>query len=75
VPSGLVDWMVYLLIYLLLYLLCQLLTTFGFILQESVPQSLKDKILKEVDINQDGVIDYEEFLQLGKARGMHFAFN
>jgi hypothetical protein len=32
-----------------------------------VPQSLKDRILKEVDINQDGVIDYEEFLQLGKA--------
>jgi hypothetical protein len=31
-----------------------------------VPQSLKDRILKEVDINNDGVIDYDEFLLLGK---------
>jgi hypothetical protein len=35
-------------------------------MQESVPQSLKDRILKEVDINNDGVIDYDEFLLLGK---------
>jgi hypothetical protein len=35
-------------------------------LQESVPQSLKDRILKEVDINNDGVIDYDEFLLLGR---------
>ena len=31
-----------------------------------MPQSLKERILKEVDINHDGVIDYEEFLQLGR---------
>jgi hypothetical protein len=36
------------------------------LMQESVPQSLKDRILKEVDINNDGVIDYDEFLLLGK---------
>jgi hypothetical protein len=36
------------------------------VMQESVPQSLKDRILKEVDINNDGVIDYDEFLLLGK---------
>ncbi|XP_023326648.1 protein rhomboid [Eurytemora carolleeae] len=37
--------------------------------KESVPQTLKDRIIKEVDINQDGVIDYEEFLLL--VRGKH----
>lgn len=36
--------------------------------KESVPQSLKQKILQEVDLNDDGVIDYSEFLTLVKGR-------
>jgi hypothetical protein len=43
--------------------------------QESVPQSLKDRILKEVDINNDGVIDYDEFLLLGKLLHQNFIYN
>merc|ERR1712013_501592 len=36
--------------------------------KESVPQTLKDRIIKEVDLNNDGVIDYNEFLTLVKGR-------
>lgn len=36
--------------------------------KESVPQSLKQKIIQEVDLNNDGVIDYSEFLTLVKGR-------
>ena len=36
--------------------------------KESVPQTLKDKIIREVDLNNDGVIDYQEFLTLVKGR-------
>ncbi len=43
-----------------------LTSNLALVIQESVPQSLKDRILKEVDINNDGVIDYDEFLLLGK---------
>ena len=32
--------------------------------KESVPLTLKQRILQEVDLNQDGVIDYSEFLTL-----------
>ena len=35
----------------------------------SVPLTLKQKIIEEVDLNQDGVVDYEEFLTL--VRGKH----
>ena len=34
--------------------------------KESVPESLKRKIIQEVDLNNDGVIDYTEFLTLVK---------
>ena len=36
--------------------------------KDSVPQTLKDKIIREVDLNNDGVIDYQEFLTLVKGR-------
>merc|ERR1711874_612836 len=36
--------------------------------KDSVPQTLKDKIIREVDLNNDGVIDYNEFLTLVKGR-------
>jgi len=32
--------------------------------KESVPLTLKQRILQEVDLNHDGVIDYSEFLTL-----------
>ena len=34
--------------------------------KESVPLTLKQRILEEVDTNRDGVIDYSEFLTLVK---------
>jgi len=38
--------------------------------KESVPKTLKDKIIKEVDLNKDGVIDYNEFLTLVKGKNL-----
>eukprot|EP00092_Neocalanus_flemingeri_P058212 GFUD01069329.1.p1 GENE.GFUD01069329.1~~GFUD01069329.1.p1 ORF type:complete len:673 (+),score=125.66 GFUD01069329.1:195-2213(+) len=38
--------------------------------KESVPQTLKDRIIKEVDLNNDGVIDYHEFLTLVKGKNL-----
>ena len=38
--------------------------------KESVPQTLKDRIIKEVDLNNDGVIDYNEFLTLVKGKNL-----
>jgi len=38
--------------------------------KESVPQTLKDRIIKEVDLNKDGVIDYSEFLTLVKGKNL-----
>jgi len=38
--------------------------------KDSVPQSLKDRIIQEVDVNKDGVIDYGEFLNLVRGRNL-----
>ena len=43
--------------------------------KDSVPQTLKDKIIREVDQNNDGVIDYQEVITLVKGRNLGLGSN
>ena len=39
---------------------------------EAVPRDVQDHIMRTVDRNSDGVIDFEEFLELVRGQGMGF---